>query len=189
MSKAHEILSFFISVCDIHGQDVQESVLFSNLRVASLLFVDDMFLLASLVCVLHQASKRFAAKWLVSICKFESRVLGQKNIDCPLWVEPWTPTPSRGVLSLRSCAQVMEMSFLQRIAWLSFVGAPSRAAAPSLLKETAEVVRRSDQDAPWAPPLWRFSRYDQQGGDPGAVPELAGGIIYLICPRTSGEPA
>lgn len=88
MSKAHEILSFFISVCDIHGQDVQESVPFSNLRFASLLFVDDMFLLASLVCVLHQASKRFAAKWLVSISKFESMVLGQKNIDCPLWVGP-----------------------------------------------------------------------------------------------------
>lgn len=174
-SKAHKILSFFISVCDIHGKDVQESVPFRNLRVASLLFVDDMFLLASLVCVLHQASKRFAAKWLVSISKFESMVLGQKNIDCPLWVGPWTPTPSRGVLSLRSCAQVMEMSFLQRIAWLSFVGARSRAAAPSLLKETAEVVRRSDQDAPWASPFGGFPGTTNREETPGQSQNLLEG--------------
>lgn len=50
------------------------------------------------------------------------------------------------------------------------VGARSRAAAPLLEEELAEVVQASDKDASWAPPLGGFSGHDQLGGDTEADP-------------------
>ena len=47
-------------------------------------------------------------------------------------------------------------------------------------KESAEVVRTSDQKAAWASPFGGFYEHSQLGGEVGADPECTGGITYLI---------
>lgn len=54
------------------------------------------------------------------------------------------------------------------------------------------MVWASEQDASWAPPIWKFSRHIQLGGDLGTNPELSGKIPYLIwlgMPRDPQEGA
>ena len=60
------------------------------------------------------------------------------------------------------------------------MGAQYRAAAPLCQKGPAEVIRASDQDASWAPPVG--GRHVQLAGGLEVDPEHAVGIIYLIWP-------
>ncbi len=69
----------------------EESVLYGDLRIASLLFADDVVLLASSHCDLQHSLGRFAAEcevvgMKVSTSKFEAMVLCWKKLDCSLWV-------------------------------------------------------------------------------------------------------
>lgn len=63
-----KVALFSDPVCDIRGQDLnvqpgwKEFFRFGNLRIASLLFADDMVLLASIVHNRQHALERFAAK-------------------------------------------------------------------------------------------------------------------------------
>ncbi len=67
----------------------QECVRFGNLRIASLLVSNDVFLLFFSVCYLQQALGRFAVKcelvgMRVSTSKSKATVFCQKTVDCPL---------------------------------------------------------------------------------------------------------
>ncbi len=69
----------------------EESVRFGDLRIASLLFADDVVLLASSHCDLQHALGQFAAECVVggmkvSASKSEAMVLCRKKVDCSLWV-------------------------------------------------------------------------------------------------------
>ncbi len=69
----------------------KESVQFGDLRIVSLLFADDVVLLASSHCDLQHAVGQFAAEcevvgMKVSTSKSEAMVLCQKKVDCSLWV-------------------------------------------------------------------------------------------------------
>ncbi len=69
----------------------EESVRFGDLRIASLLFADDVVLLASSHCDLQHALGWFAAEcevvgMKVSTSKSEAMVLCRKKLDCSLWV-------------------------------------------------------------------------------------------------------
>ncbi len=67
-----------------------ECVQFGNLRIVSLLFADNVVLLASLSCDLQQALGQFAVEcdafgMRVSTSKSEAMFLCLKMLDCPLW--------------------------------------------------------------------------------------------------------
>uniref|UniRef100_A0A3B3S8K7 Reverse transcriptase domain-containing protein n=1 Tax=Paramormyrops kingsleyae TaxID=1676925 RepID=A0A3B3S8K7_9TELE len=73
-----------------HSQGV-EGVQFGGIRIASLLFADDVVLLASSAGDLQRALGRFAAKceaagMRISTSKSETMVLSRKRVDCPLQV-------------------------------------------------------------------------------------------------------
>lgn len=84
----------------------------------------------------------------------------------------------------------------------TYGGALSRAVAPSCLKEPTKVVWASNTDAS----LWRFSKHNQLGEDPGAenrthwrdyefhmpwgrleITQVEIGYKVLLWKRTSGE--
>ncbi|TWW77678.1 hypothetical protein D4764_12G0010680 [Takifugu flavidus] len=67
-----------------------EGVQFGDLRIDSLLFADDVVLLASLACDLQESLDHFAAAcdaagMKISTSKFEAMVLNQKKVECLLW--------------------------------------------------------------------------------------------------------
>ncbi len=69
----------------------EESIWFGNLRIASLLFADDVVLLPSSDRDLQHALGWFsatcnAAGMEISTSKSEAMVLCQKMVDSPLWV-------------------------------------------------------------------------------------------------------
>lgn len=69
-----------------------EGLQFGGLRIASLLFANDMVQLASLVCDLQHSLDRFAAEcevaWMrISTSKSDALVLSRKLVDCLLQVE------------------------------------------------------------------------------------------------------
>ena len=69
----------------------EESVRFGDLKIASLLFADDVVLLASIHHDLQQALGWFAAEcemagMRISTSKSEAMVPCQKKMDCSLWV-------------------------------------------------------------------------------------------------------
>jgi len=64
---------------------------FGDLRIGSLLFADDVVLLALSGRDLQLLLERFAAKCeaagiRISPCKSETMVLSRKRVECPLWV-------------------------------------------------------------------------------------------------------
>ncbi|XP_048870381.1 uncharacterized protein LOC125742436 [Brienomyrus brachyistius] len=68
-----------------------EGVQFGGLRIASLLFADDVVLLASSAGDLQRALGRFAAEceaagMRISTSKSETMVLNRKQVDCPLQI-------------------------------------------------------------------------------------------------------
>ncbi len=94
---------FFVTlfVSDFHGQDlkVQSCVCVCvcvcvcgrglQLRISSLLFADDVVLIASSVCDLQHSLDWFTAKceaagWRISTCKSEAIVPNREPVDCPL---------------------------------------------------------------------------------------------------------
>ncbi|TWW81631.1 hypothetical protein D4764_01G0014460 [Takifugu flavidus] len=77
-----------ISRCS-HGV---EGVQFGDLRIGSLLFADDVVLLASSACDLQRSLDRFAAAceaagMKISTSKSEAMVLNRKKVECLLWVK------------------------------------------------------------------------------------------------------
>ncbi|KAJ0002649.1 hypothetical protein NQD34_007798 [Periophthalmus magnuspinnatus] len=89
-----------------------EGVWFGNHRISSLLFADDVVLMASSSQNLQQALGRFAgeceaAGMKISTSKSEAMVLDRKKVVCPLWVEsPCLKWRSSSILG--SCSRVRD---------------------------------------------------------------------------------
>ncbi|KAI3358712.1 hypothetical protein L3Q82_015123 [Scortum barcoo] len=91
-----------------------EGVRFGNHRISSLLFADDVVLLASSSQDLQHVLERFAAEceaagMRISTSKSEAMVLDRKRVACPLRVRWRGPASSGGVqVSRGSCSRVRE---------------------------------------------------------------------------------
>ena len=92
---------------------VVEGVRFSDLWIPSLLFADDVVLLASLNSDLQFSLRRFAAKCQVAgmrinTSKSEAMVFSLNRVDCPLQVGKELFSQVEEFKYLGSCSQVRE---------------------------------------------------------------------------------